>query len=110
MEDDDSDNDLSRNTSVAALGLCLFLIIATFLYIITRAMPKAVRDDVAITKKRLASLSINKREALQVACLVITGFCYVFLLSSLGVAGEKEKTNQNVCLLGIDWNNQRPNY
>ncbi|GMH57466.1 hypothetical protein TL16_g02385 [Triparma laevis f. inornata] len=84
---------LCANTDNASLWLSIFLVFAMMITVMSRAVPRATRNSVAMTKERLATLDVDKKEALQGFLFIIVGVASLFLLSTLGVAGDSTATN-----------------
>jgi len=82
---ENEDDSYCSNSLEAASYLSVFLIVFNLTSVIRRAVPVEVRSAMEITKERIASFHLKKREMLQTVLLALAGGCTLYLLSSLGV-------------------------
>ena len=94
-------DEVCQNTSSAAMWLSIFLVIGTLMSIASCAAPKVVRDQVTVTKERIATFNLKKKEAIQLFMLIVVGVIALSLLSSLGVRSEPSGFNNNAGLVGV---------
>lgn len=94
------DRNYCANTSYAALFLSSYVVVLTCFSIVKGAAPEAVWLKMAMTKERLASLNLTKKETLQFGCFAITSICALGLFSSL-VAAQPNDTNLIVGMIGV---------
>ncbi|GMH91599.1 hypothetical protein TL16_g12100 [Triparma laevis f. inornata] len=83
------DNGQCKNTSRAAMFLSAYLTFLTIWSMSTKAVPKIVQKETAWEYTSVATLSLTWRQRLQGGLLVVTAFSSLYLLSCLGVEGEK---------------------
>ena len=53
--------------------MSIFLVIGTLMSIASCAAPKVVRDQVTVTKERIATFNLKKKEAIQLFMLIVVG-------------------------------------
>ncbi|GMH51421.1 hypothetical protein TrST_g4611 [Triparma strigata] len=97
----DSYIDRCGNTANAALWLSSFMIFAMMIASMSRAVPKVVRDSVAMTKERLVTLDVDNKELLQGILFLLVGIASLFLLSTLGVAEDPTSVNLYLGTIGL---------
>ncbi|GMH83080.1 hypothetical protein TrVE_jg549 [Triparma verrucosa] len=97
----DSYIDRCGNTANAALWLSSFMIFAMMIASMSRAVPKVVRDSMAMTKERLVTLDVDNKELLQGILFLLVGITSLFLLSTLGVAEDPTSVNLYLGTIGL---------
>ncbi|GMH58999.1 hypothetical protein TrRE_jg10544 [Triparma retinervis] len=87
------DDERCTNTNASALYLSVIVLMATLTSIVRRSSPKEVRDEVAMTKERLALFHLSRAEQVQFSCIFLTAIAALILLSNLGVPGKENAAN-----------------
>jgi len=84
----------------STMWLSVFLIIGMMISLARQSMPIAVQLETALTKDRLATMDVTKKEMFQMFALGLAGSRALSLLSSLGGASKPQVVYDALGLVG----------